>query len=114
MKLSRVRELVNGIYLTGDPENDPDVANCMGSDMMSDVLAFAEPGAILITGLINAQSVRTADIADSVAVIYVRGKKPEETVIELAKELSIPLISTELGMFDTCGVLAKEGLGGIC
>jgi predicted transcriptional regulator len=114
MKLSRVREIINGIYLTGDPASDPEATNCMGSDMMSDVLAFAQPGAILITGLINAQSVRTADIADSVAVIYVRGKKPEDSVIELAKELSIPLISTEMGMFDTCGALAKEGLTGIC
>ena len=114
MKLSKVLELVDGTFLTGDSDNDPVVSGCMGSDMMSDVLAFAQPGAVLITGLISSQSVRTADVADSVAVVYVRGKKPDESVIELAQELSIPLISTRLGMFETCGILAKAGLTGIC
>lgn len=114
MKLSQVINIIDGVFLTGDPADDPEVTNCMASDMMSDVLSFAEEGAVLITGLINAQSVRTADVADSVAVVYVRGKKPEPSVIELAKEASIPLISTKMGMFETCGVLAKEGLTGIC
>jgi len=113
MKLSKVVELTKGEYLCRQ-KNDPDIICCMASDMMSDVLAFAEAGSLLITGLTNSQSVRTADIADISGIIYIRGKKPDEQTVELAGELSITLISTELGMFETCGILSAEGLRGVC
>lgn len=100
--------------LTKYVENEPDVTACMGTDMMSDVLAFAEPGALLVTGLINSQSVRTAEIADAAGIVYVRGKEPDEHAIELAIELSIPLFTTELSMFETCGILCAAGMKGIC
>ena len=93
---------------------DVETALVLSSDMMSDVLAFAQPGALMITGLTNSQSVRTADFADASAILYVRGKIPEEKTIKLAEELNIPILSTKLGMFDVCGILYDKGLRGVC
>jgi predicted transcriptional regulator len=80
---------------------------------MSEVLASAHPGALLITGLTNIQSVRTADVADISAILYVRGKRPNEKTIQLAREKKIVLIATALGMFEACGILRDHGLKGV-
>ena len=57
---------------------------------MSDVLAFAKAGSILLTGLTNDQVIRTADILDIAAIVLVRGKKANAETIGLAKELKFP------------------------
>ncbi|MBA7626852.1 hypothetical protein ES703_34310 [subsurface metagenome] len=80
---------------------------------MSDVLAFGKPGILLLTGLSNAQSVRTANIIDAKAVVYVRGKKPDNAGIELAREKGIPLLSTKYMMYTACGLLFSRGLPGV-
>ena len=114
MKLSRIKELLDCDVLSGANGLDIEILQCLGADMMSDVLAFAEPGSLLVTGLTNSQSVRTAEIADATAIIYLRGKRPERRVLELAEELSIPIMATKLGMFDVCGRLYAQGIKGIC
>ncbi|MFH1676683.1 MAG: transcriptional regulator [bacterium] len=114
MKLSRISELLNCKVLSGADKLDREISSCMSSDMMSDVLAFANPGSLLMTGLVNSQSVRTAEIADASAIVYLRGKRPEKQTIDLSEALSIPLLCTDLGMFEACGILHKEGLLGIC
>jgi len=113
MKLSHIIEKINCDLLT-EPGPDPEITSCLASDMMSDVLAFSVPGALLITGLVNSQSVRTADVADAAAILYVRGKLPDEKTIELAGELDIPLLATQMTMFDVCGMLHCEGFEGAC
>jgi predicted transcriptional regulator len=114
MKLSEVKDLLECDVHTCEDKLSMDVWFCISSDMMSDVLANAKPGAIMITGLINSQSVRTAEISDTVAILYVRGKKPDEQTINLGVELRIPLLTTRHGMFETCFMLHKAGLEGIC
>ena len=81
--------------------------------MMSDVLAFGQPGLLLLTGLSNSQSVRTADIIEASAIIYVRGKKPDDVGIELAKEKNIPLLYTQHMMYTACGILYNTGIPGV-
>jgi predicted transcriptional regulator len=76
-------------------------------------LAFGKPGLLLLTGLSNTQSVRTANIIDAKAVVYVRGKKPDTTGIELAREVGIPLLSTKLMMYTACGLLYAKGVPGV-
>jgi len=113
MKLKQTAELIKAEFLCcGDTEAE--ITYCMAADMMSDVLAFAEPGALLITGLTNSKSVRTADIADCCGIVYIRGKKPDEKTIALAIELEIPLLSTETNMFKACGILFGTGIRGVC
>jgi len=115
MKLSTVKDMLECEVLSGAEILDEiEISSCMVSDMMSDVLAFCEPWAVLITGLTNVQSVRTANIADAAAIVYIRGKKPDKTVLELAEEMRIPVLLTDKGMFDVCGILHAAGLAGIC
>lgn len=114
MHLSLIRDILQCEVLCGEDQMDLGVITMMASDMMSDVLAFAEPGALLVTGLINSQSVRTADIADAVAIVYIRGKRPDEATVALARQLSIPVLVTRLGMVDTCRMLSTAGLQGVC
>jgi predicted transcriptional regulator len=92
----------------GDPEIDVVVA----SDGMSEILAFHRPHALMLTGLTNIQSVRTAVVADVDAIVYVRGKRPSDGVLQLAREKRIPVLCTPLGMFDCCGILHRAGLRG--
>jgi predicted transcriptional regulator len=110
MKLSKLIELTNGKLLTDQPDGSYEIEGAMGADLMSDVLASIRPEAALLTGLCNPQVVRTAMIADIRAIVFVRGKNPDQETIRLANEEQIPLISTKLGLFQTCGILFKAGL----
>lgn len=79
---------------------------------MSDVLATAQPESVLLTGLNNPQTIRTAQMADIRAIIFVRGKIPSAEMVEIAEREGIPLISTPHGMFELCGRLHAAGLPG--
>jgi len=99
--------------LIGDVENfDKEITMVCGSDLMSDVLAFIKTDALLLTGLINRQVVRTAEMAEVIAICFVRGKRPQDETIKLANEKKIPLLATKLSMFESCGRLYKKGLLG--
>jgi len=113
MKLRDVRALLQAEVICGEDRLDTEIEHVGASDLMSDVLAFGKPGLLLITGLSNAQSVRTADIIEAKAIVYVRGKKPDRDGVELAKKKGIPLLSTRLMMFKACGLLYSRGLAGI-
>lgn len=110
MKLSKLIQLIHGTSLTDQDLADNEVAGAMGADLMSDVLASIQPEAALLTGLCNPQVVRTAQIADIRAIIFVRGKNPASETIKLANEERIPLITTSLGLFEACGILYNAGL----
>ena len=113
MKLSELIQLVNGTLLTHHLSEDIEIAGAMGADLMSDVLTSIQPESILMTGLCNPQVVRTALIADIRAIVFVRGKSPTIETIEIANEENIPLIKTDSGMFETCGILHAKGLPGV-
>ncbi|MBN2139196.1 MAG: hypothetical protein JW720_15425 [Sedimentisphaerales bacterium] len=100
-------EVVAGEYLLGQK-----VATVCGSDLMSDVLAFARPKAVLLTGMTNSQVVRTAEMADLAGICFVRDKRPGQETVELAESKDIPLLTTPLSMFESCGRLWKEGFVG--
>ncbi|MEA3327162.1 MAG: hypothetical protein U9R53_07610 [Chloroflexota bacterium] len=112
MKLSEIIQLVNGKLLTEPISGDVEIAGAMGADLMSDVLASIRPESVLLTGLCNPQVIRTASIADIHAVVFVRGKSPAKETIEIANEDNIPLIKTNLSMYDACGILYENGLPG--
>lgn len=112
MKLPELIKLVRGTLLTNPTSEDITIAGAMGADLMSDVLASIQPKSVLLTGLCNPQVVRTALIADIRAIVFVRGKNPAHETIDLANEENIPLIKTDLGMFDACGILYENGLPG--
>ena len=94
-------------------DRDIDVETVVASDGMSEILAFHRPHALMLTGLTNIQSVRTAVVADVDAIVYVRDKRPEQKVLDLAGKNGIPVLATALGMFDCCGLLYQAGLEGV-
>jgi predicted transcriptional regulator len=89
-----------------------EVSVACGSDLMSDVLVFTHEKTLLCTGLVSPQVIRTAEVAGLCAIIFVRGKRPEEDVIRLAVEKGIPLLATRLPMYETCGILFRAGIAG--
>lgn len=111
MKLSEIVSIVEGTLLT-DVNLDMDIPCICASDLMSDVLAFSEPGSVLLTGLCNPQVVRTVEMADVAAIVLVRDKHPPPETVALAKEKSIPLVTTPHTMFEMCGRLYQAGLRG--
>ena len=112
MKLAEIKDMLQCQVLTGEDALFMEVETVVASDGMSEILAFAHPGALMITGLTNVQSVRTADIANVRAMIYIRGKRPDTRTIDVAREKKIPVLATSLGMFDVCGILRDAGLKG--
>ena len=113
MTLKEIKELLQAEVIIGDESLDDEIKFAGGSDLMSDVLAFGKPGILLLTGLSNAQSVRTANIIDAKAIVYVRGKRPDKMGIEIARENGIPLLSTKFMMYTACGLLFSHGLPGV-
>jgi len=89
---------------------DTEVRAGCGCDMMSDVLAFVKDQAVLLTGLVNPQAIRTSEMMDIVCIVLVRGKEPTPAMIELAEERGLPLLGTEKRMFSACGILYSAGL----
>ena len=110
MKLLDILSIVEGELISRQANLDKDTSCAGAADLMSDVLAFAESGSILLTGLCNPQVIRTAEMADIAAIIFVRGKYPPPETIALAEEKGIPLIAAPYTMFEICGRLYRAGL----
>ena len=112
MLLSEVREILKADILTGEENLDREVTSACGSDFMSDVLAFVKNQALLLTGLVNPQVVRTADMVEMKCIGFVRGKMPDESVLELARERDIVIMCSPMRLYDACGRLYTAGLRG--
>jgi hypothetical protein len=111
MKLVEVSEALEAKILVGEEKkNDLEIDRAGAADMMSDVLAFAKPGMLLITGLNTAQVVRTASIVGISALVIVRKKQIPEATIEAAKLFGIPLLHSPLAMYTACGRLYENHL----
>ncbi len=112
MKIEKIKELLNADVICGEEYMDREVGSACGSDMMSDVLAYVKDQAVLLTGLVNPQVVRTAMMMDMVCIVFVRSKCPTEEMIALANQHGIALLKTGKRMYEACGKLYANGLGG--
>ena len=111
MKLKQVSEILNARTLTSMPWEDIEVQSACGCDLMSDVLAFVKNQALLLTGLVNPQVIRTAEMMDIKNIVFVRGKVPQAPVLELAEDMGITIMTTNYPLYIACGMLYKNGLG---
>ena len=109
MKLSQVKDLLDAKVYAGEDMLDTEVKEACG---MSDVLAFVKDEALLLTGLQNLQVLRTAEMMDIQAVVFVRGKVPAQELIDFANGHGMVIMTTELPMFVSCGILYSDGLCG--
>ncbi len=112
MTVKDVRDILGARVLVGEDHLDCEVRSACGSDMMSDVLAFSKDHSVLLTGLCNPQVIRTAEMLDIVCLIFVRGKKPDEAMLEMARERNLIVLATGHRMFSACGMLYAAGLHG--
>jgi len=110
MKVSEAVALLEGQFFSGEGKADLEVASACGADLMSDVMAFVKDKVILMTGLVNPQVIRTAELLDIHAIIFVRGKAPSRDMIDMAEDSDIILAGTKLPMFLACGKLYEAGL----
>ena len=110
MKLKEVRDILHAEVLCGEELLDIEVRSACGSDLMSDVLAFVKNQAMLLTGLVSPQVVRTAEMMDMNCVIFVRGKQPDENILALARDRDMVVLATKERMYNACGLLYINGL----
>ena len=111
MKISQIQELLDAEVICGGDQLDKEVSSACGSDMMSDVLAYVKDQAVLLTGLVNPQVVRTAVMMDMVCIVFVRSKVPTEEMVTLAKDHGMVLLKSRKRMYEACGKLYAAGLG---
>ena len=111
MKISTIQELLEAEVVCGEEYLDHEVHSACGSDMMSDVLAYVKDQAVLLTGLVNPQVIRTAEMMDMVCIVFVRSKSPSEEMIRLARESDMVILKTNKRMYEACGRLYVGGLG---
>jgi predicted transcriptional regulator len=112
MKVTQLIDVLDARLISGDDLLDREVLSACGIDLMSDVLAYVKDQSVLVTGLTNAQAIRTALMMDIVCIVLVRGKVANEAMIELAREHGIVVLETECSMFTACGLLYQSGLRG--
>lgn len=111
MKIRKIVALLEAKVLSGEAFLDDEVQTACGSDMMSDVLAFCKDQAMLLTGLVNPQVIRTAMMLDMRCIVFVRNKQPSQDIVALAKENHIVVLTTKHRMYEACGMLYANGLG---
>ena len=112
MKIKEICDILEGEFICRGDLTEKDVFAACGSDMMSDVLAFVKEQATLLTGLVNPQVVRTAEMMDMHCIVFVRGKRPHLDMIEMAEDRDMVMLCTDLEMFTSCGKLYSAGLRG--
>jgi len=102
LTLKGMMKALDGELLTPGMNLEAECTKFFASDLMSDVLAFITPGTILMTGLVNSHVIRTARLVEVTAIVVVQGKRPDQTVIEEARECQVPIIATGCPMFEAC------------
>ena len=110
MTLAEILAILEGQLVSTVNDLGMDVEYGCGADLMSDVLAFTHAGTLLLTGLVNPQVVRTAEMAGIKAIVFVRGKIPPPETVALAQEMGIPLLATRFTLYESCGRLYARGL----
>ena len=112
MQFKEIKEILQAEVLCGEDQLERDVLSACGSDFMSDVLAFVKNQAVLLTGMVNPQVVRTAEMVEMKCIIFVRGKRPGANIIQLAQSRGIMIMTSKHRMYEACGLLYLNGLRG--
>ena len=113
MTVKEIADILQAKFLCCEEEGERQVQSAFASDMMSDVLAFVTEDTLLLTGLINSQSVRTAEMLDLPALVFVRGKKPHQDAVDRARMIGMPALTTQMTMYEACGRLYVAGVCGV-
>jgi len=110
MNVTEAVKILDGQFFWGEDKADVEISSACGADLMSDVMAFVKDKVLLLTGLVNPQVIRTAELLDIQGIIFVRGKVPSREMVEMAEGSGIILAGTKLSMYIACGKLYEAGL----
>ncbi|MEI7723739.1 MAG: DRTGG domain-containing protein [Bacteroidota bacterium] len=110
MKVNEIVTLIKGTVVSGNENLESTVDMAFASDLMSDVLTVKMDNLLLLTGLVNIQAIRTAEMSDISCVVFVRNKKVTEEMIRIAKENKITIIQSPYSMFKVSGILFSAGI----
>ncbi|MDY0343382.1 MAG: hypothetical protein RBR28_07400 [Lentimicrobium sp.] len=110
MKVKQIVELLNARVIVGQNQLESEVGMAFSSDLMSDVLTVETENLMLLTGLANLQTIRTAEMSDINKIIFVRKKKVSDDMIRLADENDMILIECDYSMFKASGILYQSGV----
>ncbi|MGD9301254.1 MAG: DRTGG domain-containing protein [Desulfobacterales bacterium] len=113
MKISEIKDALKAEILVGEDQLDKNIVAAGGADLMADVLSAVAQEAVLLTGLTTEQVMRTAQVSDVGCVVFVRGKKPGQRVLSLARSFKMPVLLTEYSLFVASGRLYINGLRGL-
>ena len=112
MQIKAMKELLGAEVLCCEEHLEREIYSACGCDLMSDVLAYVKDQAVLLTGLVNPQVVRTAEMMDMICIVFVRSKKPTQDILDLAMESGIVVMSCDKRLYEACGILYSNGLIG--
>ncbi len=110
MTLQEIANLVNGEFVCGAEHAQDNVSHGFASDLMSDVLTLKMSNFLLVTGLANIQSMRTAEMSDTQYILFVRNKEVTPEMLELAEDSNMVVLRSPYSMFKTAGILYGAGL----
>ncbi len=113
LKLEDVARLTEAQVLTGEDQLGRQVTQACAADLLSDVLALVQDeGVLLVTGSMAPQVLRVAEVLGLGGLLFVRGKRPNQSMCDYARDAGLPILMTDLSMFEACGVLYSEGVSG--
>ncbi len=110
VSLEKIAQLLDGQLIAGAGNPDRIIEGAFASDLMSDVLTLSTKHLLLLTGLVNIQAIRTAEMSDIECITFVRNKKVTGEMIDLANENGIAIIHTPYSMYKTSGILYQAGI----
>ncbi len=110
MNIKEIAKKIDGRVVTNVNNGSMDYDMAFASDLMSDVLTLRNDNLVLITGLANLQTIRTAEMADINCIIFVRNKKVTDEMARLAAESGIDIVECKYSMFRASGLLFQSGL----
>lgn len=113
MKVSEIKDILKATVLVGEENLDRTIVGGGGADLMVDVLSAVAKGSVLLTGLTTEDVLRTAKVAGVGAIVFVRGKKPDKKIVDLARSYDMPLLLTDYSLFVASGRLYMSGLRGL-
>lgn len=93
--------------IVGEGSLDTKITGIYASDLMSDVLAYGEPGCCLLTGLNTIQAAISSYMAEFKAIVFIRGKNPGKDICKFGEEKGLVILSTKSDMYESCIKIAE-------
>ena len=110
MTIKEICEIVDARIVTGEEFINADIRHGVAGDLMSDVLTLDADHLLLVTGLSNTQTLRTAEMADITCILFVRGKVVTPEMKEIAEDNDMVLLECRYSMYKAVGMLYEAGL----